>query len=106
MIRKRATVEPAPQFDARVIHSAKVLGVTPKDFIQALAGRDWEAGLNSAHRGIQLVMSITESQDQARAWLSNPHPDLGGRTPKDVILAGRGDALVTLLENALAGIPS
>jgi uncharacterized protein (DUF2384 family) len=42
----------------------------------------------------------------ARAWLNSPHPDLGEKTPLEVILGGQADAVVTLLENAIAGLPS
>jgi hypothetical protein len=38
--------------------------------------------------------------------LNSPHPDLGERTPLDVMLNGQADAVVTLLENAVAGLPS
>lgn len=62
--------------------------------------------LRPIKRGIELVSRITRNPSEARMWLNNPHPDLGGRSPLEVILVGRADALVTILENALAGIPS
>lgn len=42
----------------------------------------------------------------ARAWLNSPHPDLGEETPLEVMLSGHADAVVGLLENAIAGLPS
>lgn len=39
-------------------------------------------------------------------WLDVPHPDLGNRTPRQIVNEGRARALVTLLSNALNGIPS
>jgi response regulator RpfG family c-di-GMP phosphodiesterase len=62
--------------------------------------------LQPIKRASDLVMRATGSQRDARAWLNNPHPDLDGRTPLDVMLSGQADAVTTLLENALAGIPS
>lgn len=63
--------------------------------------------LRPIKRAIELVSELTRTPADARAWLNNPHPDLGRRrTPMEAILKGKADALVTLLENALAGIPS
>jgi CheY-like chemotaxis protein len=41
-----------------------------------------------------------------RAWLNSPHPDLKNRTPISVMLDGHADAVLTILENALAGVHS
>jgi uncharacterized protein (DUF2384 family) len=49
---------------------------------------------------------VTRNRRAARAWLNSPHPDLGEKTPLEVIMTGRADAVVTLLENAIAGVPS
>lgn len=70
------------------------------------AGVGLQKNLRPIKRGIELVSRITRNAPEARMWLNNPHPDLGGRTPLEVILAGKADALVTILENALAGMPS
>ena len=52
------------------------------------------------------LASMIGDQATVRAWLNSPHPDLGMRTPIEVILNGRVGALSTILENALAGIPT
>ena len=62
--------------------------------------------LQPIKRAIDLLSRATRHPSDARAWLNNPHPDLDGRTPLDVILDSRADAVSTLLENAAAGIPS
>jgi CheY-like chemotaxis protein len=62
--------------------------------------------LRPIKESIDLVSNITVSKSDARAWLNNPHPDLGGSTPMETILDGEADAVVTLLDNALSGIPS
>ena len=53
-----------------------------------------------------ILSELFRDQSTVRAWLNSPHPDLGKRTPLAVILEGHGDAVATILENALEGIPS
>ena len=65
-----------------------------------------QPGLRPIKQSIDLVSRITLSQSDARAWLNSPHPDLGGKTPIEVILAGQAGAIVTMLGNAMAGIPA
>jgi DNA-binding response OmpR family regulator len=62
--------------------------------------------LASVKRAIDQVSLISRNLAEVRAWLNNPHPDLGGMTPLKAIMTGRAGAVVTLLENALAGIPT
>jgi CheY-like chemotaxis protein len=62
--------------------------------------------LRPIKESIDLVSRITVSKSDARAWLNNPHPDLGGSTPMEVILEGQAGAVAALLDNALSGIPS
>ena len=65
-----------------------------------------QEGLRPIKRSLELISRVTRDRREARVWLNTPHPDLGGKTPLEVMLSGRADAVVTLLENALAGIPS
>jgi len=65
-----------------------------------------QKGLRPIKRCLELISEVTPNLADTRAWLNNAHPDLGGLTPMEVILRGRAGAIVTLLENALAGIPS
>ena len=62
--------------------------------------------LRPIKESIDLVSRITVSKSDARAWLNYPHPDLGRQTPLEVILEGSAGAIVTMLSNALEGIPS
>ena len=62
--------------------------------------------LGPIKRSLELISQATRDKREARMWLNNPHPDLGGKTPLAVILAGHADAIVTLLDNAISGIPS
>jgi hypothetical protein len=53
-----------------------------------------------------ILSQMLGPQTAVRAWLNSPHPDLGGRIPLSVMLEGHTDAVLTILENALAGIPA
>ena len=57
-------------------------------------------------RCLEILEELLGDRAAVRAWLNSAHPDLGLRTPMRVILEGNTDALHTILENALAGIPS
>jgi DNA-binding response OmpR family regulator len=57
-------------------------------------------------RSLEILEILIGDRAAVRAWLNSPHPDLGLRTPRRVILEGNAGALHTILENALAGIPS
>jgi hypothetical protein len=65
-----------------------------------------QKGLGPIKRSLALLSRVTRTRREARAWLNSPHPDLGERTPIEVMLTGHADAVVTLLENAIAGLPS
>ena len=65
-----------------------------------------QQALGPIKRVLELITAVTRGQNEALAWLNNPHPDLGNRTPLSVILSGHADAVVTLLDNAIDGIPS
>ena len=64
-----------------------------------------QPGLGPIKRSLGLISRVTRNRREARAWLNSPHPDLEEQTPLEVILSGRADAVVTLLENAIAGLP-
>lgn len=65
-----------------------------------------QKGLGPIKRSLALISQVTRNRREARAWLNSPHPDLGEKTPLDVMLGGHADAVVTLLENAIEGLPS
>lgn len=39
-------------------------------------------------------------------WLDTPHPHLGDRTARECIESGLGGAVITMLANAMSGLPS
>jgi hypothetical protein len=65
-----------------------------------------QKGLGPIKRSLALLSRATRNRRDARAWLNSPHPDLEEKTPLEVMLSGHADAVVTLLENAIAGLPS
>jgi hypothetical protein len=65
-----------------------------------------QESLRPIKRSIELISGAALSPEDARAWLNSAHPDLDERAPIDVILSGDAEAVVTLLSNAMAGIPS
>lgn len=64
-----------------------------------------QPGLGPIKRSLTLISQVTRNRHQVLVWLNSPHPDLDEQTPLAVILSGRADAVVTLLENAIAGLP-
>jgi len=62
--------------------------------------------LGPIKRSLALLSRVTRNRREVRVWLNSPHPDLGEKTPLEVMLGGHADAVVTLLENAIAGLPS
>ena len=85
---------------------AAALDALPATVHKSPAAPALQKRLQPVKRAIDLLSRATRHPSDARAWLNNPHPDLDGRTPLDVILDGRADAVVTLLENAATGLPS
>lgn len=56
-------------------------------------------------RILGILKDMLGPQETVRAWLNSPHPGLGNRTPISVMLEGHAEAVLTILENALAGVP-
>ena len=54
---------------------------------------------------LELLQRFLRKEDYEK-WLSSPHPDLGNMTPQQCINQGRGDAVETMISNALSGLPS
>ena len=67
---------------------------------------DLQPRLRSLKRSLEILEQVFPSRATVLAWLNNPHPDLGRRTPLEVILQGYPDAVEDMLEAALIGLPS
>ena len=62
--------------------------------------------LRSIKRSLVILEDVLGSRSSALAWLNSPNPDLGQRTPIDVLLEGHAQVIEDMLEGALEGIPS
>ena len=65
----------------------------------------FQLALRPVSRTLEILTSLFRSREAIRLWLRTPHPDLDGRTALETILAGQGQAVCMILENALAGVP-
>lgn len=79
--------------------SYKAIHKTPDS--EALQG-----ALASIKQALVMLDRAFGERRRVRAWLNSPHPDLGGRTPISVVLEGRSEVLVDMLEAALEGLPA
>jgi len=62
--------------------------------------------LTPIKRSLEILIEVFRNKSDVLTWLNNPHPDLGLRSPIQVISEGQADAVRTMLENAIAGIPT
>jgi CheY-like chemotaxis protein len=65
-----------------------------------------QPALSAIKRILVILSDMLGKRETILAWLNSTHPDLGNRTPMSVILEGHASAVATILENALAGVPS
>ena len=65
-----------------------------------------QPALRSVKRIVEILEQVFADRSAVLSWLNSPHPDLGRRTPLDVILQGYPDAVEDMLEAALTGTPS
>ena len=95
---------------------AEFMGVPLKRLCEGL-GRQYKAAhrnpaaaaiqpaLRPVKRSLELLHEFFGPAESIRAWLNTPHPDLGGASALETILAGRADAVALILENAWNGVP-
>lgn len=107
--------ENSGRIDAQKV--AEFLGVSLAELVQALgasypavhrtpAASSLQGSLRPIKRSLDLISRASRTPADAKAWLNDPHPALGERTPLELILSGKSGAIITLLENLRAGIPS
>ena len=85
---------------------APALGATYQAVHKTPAAPSLQAGLLPIKRSLELLKGAFGDDATVRAWLNSAHPALGDRTPLALLLEeGGGDAVRTLLENALEGLP-
>jgi len=70
------------------------------------SGTALQPPLRSVKRVLEILEQVFEDRSSVLSWLNSPHPDLGRRSPLDVIVQGYPDAVEDMLEAALTGTPS
>ena len=65
----------------------------------------WQRALKPVKRSLEILDEFFRKPELVRAWLNTPHPDLDGSTALETILANQAEAVRTVLENALSGVP-
>ena len=65
----------------------------------------FQGALRPVKRSLEILHEFFRKPELVRAWLHTPHPDLDGSTSLETILDNRAEAVCTILENALAGVP-
>jgi uncharacterized protein (DUF2384 family) len=80
---------------------------TPADEQKRLATEETAArgGRSVARIHSALRVLSGNSPDIAERWLARPNPELGGKTPRELIEAGRAEAVAELLEGMTLGEP-
>jgi hypothetical protein len=61
--------------------------------------------LKPVKRSLEILHQFFDKPETIRVWLNTPHPDLDGRTALEVILTNNPEPVLTILENAVAGVP-
>lgn len=54
----------------------------------------------------EILLRVCGSEENRKAWLDAPHPDLGMRTPQECIDVGYTTAVLNMLEAAIIGLPT
>lgn len=96
---------------------ATFLGVSLADLTESLgvkyttayktpAAPNLQERLAPIKRSLEILDQVIGDPIAIRAWLNSQHPDLGVRTPLQVILNGDAGALQNILENAILGLPA
>ena len=102
------------QTDARVM--ATGLGVSSECLCDGLGlGREAmqcdssaaaiQLALGPIIRTLEVLDGLFRDPEAVHAWLRTPHPDLDGSTALETILNNQAQAVCTILENALSGVP-
>lgn len=70
------------------------------------AAETFQPALKPVKRSLEILHDFFHKPETVRVWLNTAHPDLGGRTALEMILANNANAVLRILENAAAGVPA
>jgi hypothetical protein len=65
----------------------------------------FQSALKPVKRSMEILHAFFQKPETVRVWLNTSHPDLGGHTALEMILANNASAVLRILENAAAGVP-
>jgi uncharacterized protein (DUF2384 family) len=85
---------------------APALGYTPQGLARNPASNRLQEPLAQVAHVVERLHALLADSRSVTIWLRAPHPDLGGRTPLALILAGEAGVVATLLHLAEAGQPA
>jgi hypothetical protein len=85
---------------------AAALGKKYQTVYKTPAAPALQEGLTAIETILNVLARVIGDRPTILAWLNSPHPDLGMRTPMQVMLDGHADAVEGMLMNAVWGIPS
>jgi Protein of unknown function (DUF2384) len=86
-------------------HLAEALGRNYPSVHKSPSALSLQPLLRPVKRILEILDEILQDRSKSLIWLNSPQPDLGRRTPLEVMLEGRAAVIEDLLEGALAGIP-
>ncbi len=69
------------------------------------AAAAFQSALQPVGRALEILDSFFHDSQAVKVWLRTPHPDLAGGTALEAILGRQAQAVCTILENALSGVP-
>jgi uncharacterized protein (DUF2384 family) len=85
---------------------APALGYTPQGLSRNPTAERLQPRLAEFAHVLDRLRALLGDERSVAIWLRAPHPDLGGRTPLSLLLAGRADVVTTLLHLAESGQPA
>jgi hypothetical protein len=96
----------AEYLDRPLKQIAEAMGKNYSALHKTPAAPDVQPFLQSVKTSLVILEDVLSNRSAVLAWLNNPHPDLGERTPLDVILQGYPDAVKHMLQAAIVGTPA
>lgn len=85
---------------------SKFTGMSVAGLHKSPASASLQQDLIPIARSLTILTQLLGSKEGMRTWMNSPHPDLGDRTPIGVIEERKSQAVLEMLESALAGQPS
>jgi Glycine zipper/Protein of unknown function (DUF2384) len=96
----------AKYLDHPLTQIAEAMGKKYSAVHKTPAAPDVQPFLQSLKTSLVILEDVLGNRSAVLAWLNSPHPDLGQKTPLDVILEGHPNAVKNMLQAAIIGTPS